>query len=212
MLKEFEASLASSRIIAWPSLERPFSPPMALQLQDEAPTVMAPQLEDEDSAVVGSCALRTSPPRPIHWVVDSPNLTVDAGPPSSPPVDTHPTKDNDDSVKRRLDSFISEVTHKWDSPQIREPPKQPPAKPVMPWRSRRLSAQPLSRAPASKRGEALIMQRMGFTKGPSTSSASELAAYDKLFGDDLTVSEAKALDELFPAVRSRQPRGRKSTS
>ena len=56
------------------------------------------------------------------------------------------------------------------------------------------------------------MQRMGFTKGPSTSSASERAAYDKLFGGDLTVSEAEALDELFPAVRSRQPRERKSTS
>ena len=72
---------------------------------------------------VGSCALRTPPPRPIHWAVDSPNLTVDAGPPSSPPVDTHPTEDNDDSAKRRLDSFINEVTHKRDSPLIREPPK-----------------------------------------------------------------------------------------
>ena len=64
----------------------------------------------------------------------------------------------------------------------------------MPWRSMQLAAQPLSRVPASKRGEVLIMQRMGFTKG------------------DLTASEAEALDELFPAVRSRQPRGRKSTS
>ena len=76
---------------------------------------------------------------------------------------------------------------------------------MMPWRSKRLTAQPLSRVPASKRGEVLIMPRMGFTKGPSASSASELAAYDKLFGGDLTASEADALDELFPAVRSRQP-------
>ena len=107
--------------------------------------------------------------------------------------------------KRHLDSFINEVTRKRDSPLIREPPKQPPAKPVMPWRSRRLAAQPLSRVPAFKRGEVLIMQRMRFTKGPSTPSVSELAAYDKLFGGDLTASEADALDELFPAVRSRQP-------
>ena len=56
------------------------------------------------------------------------------------------------------------------------------------------------------------MQRMGFTKGPSTSSTSELAAYDKLFSGDLTTSEADAPDELFPAVRSRQPRRRKATS
>ena len=68
-----------------------------------------------------------------------------------------------------------------------------------------MAAQPLSRVPTFKRGEELIMQRMGFTKGPSAPSASELEAYDKLFGDDLTASEAKALDELFPAVWFRQP-------
>ena len=147
-----------------------------------------------------SCALQTPPPCPSHWAVDSPS------------VDTHPTEDNDDSAKRRLDSFINEVTRKRDSPLIREPPMQPPAKPVMPWRSRRLAAQPLSRVLASKRGEVLIMQRMGFTKGPSVPSASVLEAYDKLFGSDLTASEAKALDEFFPAVRSRQPRRRKATS
>jgi hypothetical protein len=58
----------------------------------------------------------------------------------------------------------------------------------------------------------LIMQRMGFTKGPSTPSVSELEAYDKLFSGDLTASEAEALDELFPAVRFRQPRRRKAIS
>jgi hypothetical protein len=42
MLEEFVGSLASSRIIVWPSLERLLSPPVAPQLQDEAPTVMAP--------------------------------------------------------------------------------------------------------------------------------------------------------------------------
>ena len=56
------------------------------------------------------------------------------------------------------------------------------------------------------------MQRMGFTKGPSAPFASELEAYDKLFGGDRTASEAKALDELFPAVRSRQPQGHNATS
>ena len=127
MLEEFVASLASSRIAAWPSPERLLSPPVAPQ-QDEAPTVTTPQLEDDDPATVVSCALRIPPSRPIHWAVDS------------PPVDTHPTEDNDDSAKCRIDSFINEVTRKRDSPLIREPPKQPPAKPVIPWRSRRLAA------------------------------------------------------------------------
>ena len=55
------------------------------------------------------------------------------------------------------------------------------------------------------------MQRMGFTKDPSAPSASELEAYEKLFGGDLTTSEAEALDELFPAM-SRQSRRRKAAS
>ena len=74
-----------------------------------------------------------------------------------------------------------------------------------------MAAQPLSRVPASKRGEVLIMQRMGFTKGPSAPSVLELEAYEKLFGGDLTASEAEALDELFPAVWARQTRRRKAT-
>ena len=73
-------------------------------------------------------------------------------------------------------------------------------------------AQPLSRVPVSKRGVVLIMQCMGFTKGPSTTSASELEAYEELFSGDLTASDFKALDELFLAVWSRQPRRRKATS
>ena len=93
-----------------------------------------PQLED----AVASCVLRTPSPHPIQWAVDSPkthtelsyppgfgpvDLTMDAGLPSSPPVDTHQAVDNDDSAKQRLDSFINNVTRKRDSPLIHEPPK-----------------------------------------------------------------------------------------
>jgi hypothetical protein len=39
---EFVALFASSRIVMRPSLERLLSTPVAPQLQDEAPTVMAP--------------------------------------------------------------------------------------------------------------------------------------------------------------------------
>lgn len=109
---------------------------------------------------------------------------------------------SDDTAKRCLNSFINEVTHKRDSPLICEPPKHPPAKPVVPQWSRRLAAQPISRVPASKRGEVLIMQRMSFIKDPSAPSTSRLEAYDKLFGGDLTADDAKALDELFSVVSS----------
>ena len=139
------------------------------------------------------------------------DLTVDAGPPNSPPVDGHQTVDKDGSAKCRLDSFINKVMRKRDSPLIREPP----AKPVLPWRSRRLAAQSLSRVPACKRGEVLIMQRMGYIKDSSAPSASELEPFDKLFDGNITESNAEALDALFPdggKGPSRQLRRRKATS
>jgi hypothetical protein len=123
--------------------------------------------------------------------------------------------DNDGSVECRLNSFINKVMHKRDSPLIREPPKQPLAKPVLPWRSRRLAAESLSRVPISERGEVLIMQRMGYTKGPSVPSASELEVFDKLFDGNLSASNAETMDALFPAIgkgSSRQPRRRKVIS
>jgi hypothetical protein len=49
----------------------------------------------------------------------------------------------------------------------------------------------------------LIMQRMGFIKGPLAPTESGRAAYD-LMADD-----AEALDELFPAIR---PHRRKAAS
>lgn len=39
--------------------------------------------------------------------------------------DSSSNKVSDDTVRRRLDDFINKVTHKRDSPVIREPPKQP---------------------------------------------------------------------------------------
>jgi hypothetical protein len=67
MLEEFAASLTNSWFTAGASVERLVSPLVAPQLRDEDPTIAATQLEDEDPAAVDSCALRTPPPRPIHW-------------------------------------------------------------------------------------------------------------------------------------------------
>jgi hypothetical protein len=55
MLEEFTASLVGGRIVGWPSLECLLSP-LTPQQQDEAPVVVARQLEDEDPVVVSySC-------------------------------------------------------------------------------------------------------------------------------------------------------------
>jgi hypothetical protein len=134
---------------------------------------------------------------------------------STPSPEDRTINVSDSSAARRLKTFTRCVLKKVDSSLIREPPKQPPAKPVMPWWSRRLAAQRLSRVPASKRGEVLIMQRMGYTKGSSASSALELETFDKIFDSNLTASNVEALGALFPdggKGSSRQPQRRKITS
>jgi hypothetical protein len=57
---------------------------------------------------------------------------------------------SDSSAARRLKSFTRLVLKKVDSLLIREPPKKPLAKSVLPLRSRRLAAQPPSLVSASK--------------------------------------------------------------
>jgi hypothetical protein len=39
---------------------------------------------------------------------------------------------------------------------------------------------------------------MGYSKGPSAPSASEPEAFDKIFDNNMTVSNIEALDALFP--------------
>jgi hypothetical protein len=129
------------------------------------------------------------------------DLPVDADLDSTSPVDGHHIMDNDDSFKRRLDNFTKKVVRKRDSPLIRQLPKQPPAKAVLPWRSKRLVAQSLSRVPVSKRGEVLIMQLMGYTKSPSAPFTSKLETFYRIFDGNLTVSNAEALDALFADSR-----------
>jgi hypothetical protein len=55
------------------------------------------------------------------------------------------------------------------------------------------------------------MQHMGYTKGPSAPSASELEAFDKIFNGNLTASNAEALKVLFPDG-GKQLRRHKTTS
>jgi hypothetical protein len=61
MLEEFAASLASSRIVAWPPPERLLSPPVAPQLQDEDP-----MLEEFAASLASSRIIVWPPPeRPL---------------------------------------------------------------------------------------------------------------------------------------------------
>ena len=67
------------------------------------------------------------------------------------------------------------------------------AQPKLPTRSRRIAAQVLSRVPASKRGEVLVMKRMGYLDGQTRLSTASKDAYDNIFIDQLNPTHAEAM-------------------
>ena len=88
---------------------------------------------------------------------------------STPPRDDNPVMVSNTSAARRLKNFTKRVWPKVDCPLIRQPSKRPSAaKPVLPLWSKHLAAQSLSRVPASKRSEILIMQHTGLDTGLSS--------------------------------------------
>ena len=76
----------------------------------------------------------------------------------------------------------------------------------LPIRSRRIAAQPLSHVPTSKRGEVLLMQRMGIAPLAALVFFSSKGAYDAIFIGNLTLSQVEALDELFPVANTKAGR------
>ena len=105
---------------------------------------------------------------------------------------------------RRLARFTEEVQLERMPPLIASPPKQKVAtiRQHMPKRSRRIAAQPLMHIPTSKRGEVLLMRRMGFAPPAAPISSASKRAYDDFFVRNLTSSEVKAMDELSPATNA----------
>ena len=58
----------------------------------------------------------------------------------------------------------------------------------------------MAHIPSSKRGEVLLIQRMGFAPSAGPISSASKRAYDDFFARNLTSSEVEALDELFLAT------------
>jgi hypothetical protein len=103
---------------------------------------------------------------------------------------------------RRLDQFKADVLIKRRSPILASPPKQkPPVKRShIQTRSSRIAAQPLAHIPASKRGEVLLLKKMGVPPPPPQVTPASQRAYDAIRSGNLSESQIAVLDELFPAA------------
>jgi hypothetical protein len=57
--------------------------------------------------------------------------------------------------------------------------------------------------PASKRGEVLLMRKMGFLEPSTPPSSAAKHSYESFFEADIPDADAEALDAIFPACRGR---------
>jgi hypothetical protein len=96
----------------------------------------------------------------------------------------------------RLARFIEEVHLKWRLPLIVSPPRQKATtKRPLPTGSRRIAAQPLAHIPTSKRGEVLLIKRMGILSQVTPTSSVSQRPYDVIFTGNLMLNQVAALDE-----------------
>jgi len=109
---------------------------------------------------------------------------------------------------RRLACFADEVIQNTRSPLLNTPPAQqaPTKKRAMPLCSSRIASQQLAHVPTSKRGEVLLMRKMGILQNTAPPSPGAKWAYDAILSGNLTTSQVAALDELFPATKTRAGR------
>lgn len=98
------------------------------------------------------------------------------------------------SISGRLRRFASKVLKKATSPLL--PTKVFDSSAKMPLRSRRIAAQPLSKVPVAKRGEILIMKRLGLA--PAQNGESSKHDFEALFEGSDRESHVEAMRELFP--------------
>ena len=134
-----------------------------------------------------------------QWTIDLSLMSPVQGPPQltpprvgapsvldgcTTPSDATPTSRE---AAQRLARFIEEVQLERMPPLIASPPNQKVAtiRQPMPKRSRWIAAQPLAHIPIFKRGEVLLMRRMGFAPPIAPISSVSKRAYGDFFARTL---------------------------
>ncbi|KAJ1267282.1 hypothetical protein BS78_07G044600 [Paspalum vaginatum] len=74
----------------------------------------------------------------------------------------------------------------------------PPANAEPPLRSKRIAAHKLAHVPVAKRGEVLIMQKLGYADRAVAVTASAIKRYNSIYHGHLTADHRHAISELFP--------------
>jgi len=201
-------------------MQRPLRPPAASQEGDGglpsedgaecAPNVVGTACPTPDAVpatpvpTAGISSARMAP-APDSSGAQSPAPAIPDAPVAASPTDATPTSS---VAARRLEKFAEAVQVKRPSPIIAEPPRQKPAakRPTVPHRNSRIAAQQMGHNPASKRGEVLLMKKMGVQPPNAPVSSAAKRSYESIFKGNMSLTQAAAFDELFPAVQTRAGR------
>jgi len=68
----------------------------------------------------------------------------------------------------------------------------------LPKHSSRIASQSLANVPAAKRGEIVVMRRLGFIDDKAPATASSMKAYNEIHRGRLRSNHIEAMNELFP--------------
>ena len=147
----------------------------------------------------------------VQEVLTQPDLVVSDGEQGTPvsqrrqPQAPPPPQDSA-SAQRRFKVFARRVKKPLATPLLKKPsPTKTPSPRRPPLRSRRIAAQTLSRIPTAKRGEYLVLKRLGHAS--AITEATVDSKFDALFGGK--PEDDEALRELFPEGRTLQERRRR---
>lgn len=77
----------------------------------------------------------------------------------------------------------------------------------VPLRSRCIAVQQMDHISASKRGEVLLMRKMGIILATTVPMLASRQTFEALFSGDLSAEDSEALDHLFPTTSVHGIRG-----
>jgi len=164
------------------------------------------------SPLVAVGAVATSDPLPpttpaclADSHVDGPGRAAHA--PGSPdaPASNSPDDDWQLPVDSRLEAFADLMTTPIRTPLAQPPPPKTgraarsTAVVTLPKRSSKIASQSLANVPVAKRGEIVVMRRLGFIDDKAPATATSLKAYNEIYRGKLQSNHIEAMDELFPS-------------
>ncbi|KAJ1293795.1 hypothetical protein BS78_01G096000 [Paspalum vaginatum] len=165
---------------------------------------------DEPTAFAdGACAPVENPEKgghpvvPVESTVDEPLAFTDAVcSPLTEQAETSAGLRDEPAVEEFFASLQTQTSSLLPTPVL-EPAREVSMPPL---RSKRIAAQKLAGVPVAKRGELIVMKRLGYGDPVAFPSEDAVKRYNSICHDPLTAGPREAVSKLFPGLNLARPR------